>query len=167
MQNASHVEVFRDNYGIYLQVHRGAVVLEQVPLVRYLLEQISYFCKKPPKGFEKYFEQGKKSTPAAGESAAAGKKGASETTPSKSASPPPQQQQQKSDWNFGMFANSNKQQQSGGNRGGQGRPIGEGGEGNRERFVIIGAVGAVALLGLFAFFEMGYKEISWKEFVTK
>lgn len=150
-------------------MHLGAVVLEQVPLVRYLLEQISYFCKKPPKGFEKYFEKGKgspKSTSTAnGESAEAGKQSAGDIPPTKSSTNSPQQAA-KNDWNFGMFANTNKQQKSGG-RGGQGRPIGEGSDGSREKWLVFGAIGAVALLGSFAFFEMGYKEISWKEFVTK
>lgn len=142
--------------------------MEQVPIVRYLLEQISYFCKKPPKGFEKYFEQGKSSakpaSSAAGEASAAKPK-SSESSASKSPSSTPTQST-KNDWNFGMFANTNKQQ-GGGGRGGQGRPIGEGGDGNREKWLVFGAIGTVALLGSFAFFEMGYKEVSWKEFVTK
>ncbi|XP_037828708.1 AFG3-like protein 2 [Lucilia sericata] len=150
------------------KMQRGASVFQQAPLVRYLLEQISYFCKKPPKGFEKYFEQGKSgakpTASTAGESAATDKKSSGETPATKSTATPPQQPA-KNDWNFGMFANTNKQQ-GGGGRGGQGRPLGEGGEGNREKWLVFGAVGAVALLGSFAFFEMGYKEISWKEFVT-
>lgn len=150
-------------------MQRGAFVLEQVPLVRYLLEQISHFCKKPPKGFEKYFEQGKGSpkpaTSSAADSAAAGEKSVGEDPTSKS-KPNPPQQTAKNDWNFGMFANTNKQQ-GGGGTGGKGRPIGEGSDGNREKWLVFGAIGAVALLGSFAFFEMGYKEISWKEFVTK
>jgi AFG3 family protein len=47
-----------------------------------------------------------------------------------------------------------------------GRPGGkEGGE--REKWIIIGLVGTVALLGTLAYYEMGYKEIAWKEFVNK
>lgn len=148
------------------KVQRGAVVLEQVPLVRYLLEQISHFCKKPPKGFEKYFEQGKTAAKptasAAGEAAAesAGEKTANKPTV------PPTQQTQKSDWSFGMFTNTKQQQGGSGGKGGSGRPLGEGGEGNREKWLVVGAIGVAALMGSFAFFEMGYKEISWKEFVT-
>jgi AFG3 family protein len=41
----------------------------------------------------------------------------------------------------------------------------EGGE--REKWIIIGLVGTVALLGTLAYYEMGYKEIAWKEFVNK
>jgi len=41
------------------------------------------------------------------------------------------------------------------------------GGGDRERWILLGAIGAVVLVGSFAFFEMGYKEISWKEFVNR
>lgn len=132
------------------------------------MEQISYFCKKPPKGFEKYFEQGKtgsKSAASAAGEAAAGKQSAGEATAQKSTAAPASQP--KSDWNFGMFANTTKQQGGGGGKGSQGRPIGEGSGGDREKWLVFGAIGAVALLGSFAYFEMGYKEVSWKEFVTK
>lgn len=65
-----------------------------------------------------------------------------------------------------MFSNSSKAPRSGGTPGG--RPLGEGGGGgDRERWILLGAIGAVVLLGSFAFFEMGYKEISWKEFVNR
>jgi hypothetical protein len=46
-----------------------------------------------------------------------------------------------------------------------GKAFGEGGE--REKWIIIGLVGTVALLGTLAYYEMGYKEIAWKEFVNK
>ena len=46
-----------------------------------------------------------------------------------------------------------------------GKAFGDGGE--REKWFIIGIVGTVALLGTLAYYEMGYKEIAWKEFVNK
>jgi AFG3 family protein len=46
-----------------------------------------------------------------------------------------------------------------------GKTFGEGGE--REKWIVIGMVGTVALLGTLAYYEMGYKEIAWKEFVNK
>lgn len=132
-----------------------------MPLVRYLVEQIRHFCKKPPKGFEKYFEEGK---PGA-KPASAAKDGETSEKPKSSAKSPQQQQQSKSDWNLGMFSNTSKQE---GNRGGnQGRSAGDGSDGNREKMLIFGGITAVAVLASFAYFEMGYKEISWKEFVTK
>lgn len=65
-----------------------------------------------------------------------------------------------------MFGTSNSGK-SGGGTGGAGRPIG-GSEGNeKEKWLVIGAMAAVTLLGAAALFEMGYKEIAWKEFVNK
>lgn len=146
-------------------MQHGVSAFHQVPLVRYLLEQLNYFCKKPPKGFEKYFEEGKSSKTVPTATKETSNTGKENVPPSKTARNDPQTSEKK-EWNFGMFANTNKQQGSGG-KGSQGRPIGDGGDGFREKWLVIGAVGAVALLGSFAFFEMGYKEISWKEFVTK
>lgn len=146
-----------------------------MPLVRYIVEQLQLFCKKPPKGFEKYFEAGGKSgTPKAAaegdkKPASGGKPptsgGSSKTKPP--AIKPSSASDTKSDWNFGMFSNSSR---GPGARGGGtpgGRPLGEGGGGDRERWILFGAIGAVVLIGSFAFFEMGYKEISWKEFVNR
>lgn len=73
--------------------------------------------------------------------------------------------EEKNDWNFGMFANTAKT--GGKGSGGSGRPIGgEGGEG-REKWMLFGAIGTVAFLGALAYLEMGYKEIGWREFVTR
>lgn len=47
-------------------------------------------------------------------------------------------------------------------RGSGGKPFSDG---DREKWVIVGAAGVVALLALIGFWEMGYKEIGWKEFV--
>lgn len=47
-------------------------------------------------------------------------------------------------------------------RGSGGKPFSDG---EREKWYIFGAAGAVALLALIGFWEMGYKEIGWKEFV--
>lgn len=150
--------------------------VELNPLIRYIARQIQLLCKKPPKGFEKYFEAGGKSSQPKG-SAAEGKpssgsnKSASEK-PSTSSSAPSKQAksapESKSDWNFGMFSNSTRgpSGRSGNTPGG--RPLSEGGGGgDRERWILLGAIGAVVLVGSFAFFEMGYKEISWKEFVNR
>ncbi|KAH8298637.1 hypothetical protein KR018_004553 [Drosophila ironensis] len=152
--------------------------VELNPLLRYIARQIQLLCKKPPKGFEKYFEAGGKSSAQPKGSAAAegksgsgsGSKSASEKPTSSSASSKPSRtaSESKSDWNFGMFSNGSRG--PAGSRGNApgGRPLSEGGGGggDRERWILLGAIGAVVLLGSFAFFEMGYKEISWKEFVN-
>ncbi|EDV39592.1 uncharacterized protein Dana_GF24400 [Drosophila ananassae] len=149
--------------------------VELNPLIRYIAKQIQLLCKKPPKGFEKYFEAGGKSSqpkgaaaegkPSSGSNKSASEKpGTSPPAPSKQAKSAPEA---KSDWNFGMFSNSSRgpSGRSGNTPGG--RPLSEGGGGgDRERWILLGAIGAVVLVGSFAFFEMGYKEISWKEFVN-
>lgn len=133
-------------------------------MVRYILEQVQLFCQKPPKGFEKYFPGGK---PAAGKQAseAGGKTGeAKQPAEKRSSSASASEQKSSNDWNFGMFSNTNKSG-GGGNKGGSGRPLGNEG-GDKEKWMILGAIGAVALLGSIAFFEMGYKEVGWKDFVN-
>lgn len=132
-------------------------------------------CKKPPKGFEKYFEAGGKSAPkgSAEKAPTAGNKSGSSSGSNKSNPPPASRPstsaapEAKSDWNFGMFSNSARGSAGRGTGTPGGRPLGEGGGGERERWILLGAIGAVVLVGSFAFFEMGYKEISWKEFVNR
>jgi len=151
---------------------------ELSPLLRYIVKQIQLLCKKPPKGFEKYFEAGgkssgqpkgtagdKKAPSGSGSSKSAGEKPS--TSAPASAKPPRAQTEAKSDWNFGMFSNSTRGPAGRGGNTPGGRPLGEGGGGDRERWILLGAIGAVVLVGSFAFFEMGYKEISWKEFVNR
>lgn len=48
--------------------------------------------------------------------------------------------------------------------GGSGKPFSDG---EREKWLLFGLVGAVTVIGTLAFYEMGYKEIAWKEFVNK
>ncbi|KAH8259492.1 mitochondrial inner membrane m-AAA protease component AFG3L2 [Drosophila bipectinata] len=148
--------------------------VELNPLIRYIAKQIQLLCKKPPKGFEKYFEAGGKSsqpkgTAAEGKPSSGSNKSASEKPSTSSPAPAKQArsaQEPKSDWNFGMFSNTTRGPSGRSNAPG-GRPLSEGGGGgDRERWILLGAIGAVVLVGSFAFFEMGYKEISWKEFVN-
>lgn len=81
----------------------------------------------------------------------------SSKSPADGNKPPP-------DWNFGMFGPT-----SGGQKGsGQRIPIG-GGEPNPDqtKMLIFGALGFAAFVAALTFFEMGYKEISWKDFVNR
>lgn len=132
------------------------------------------FCEKPPKGFEKYFKPGG-ATAAANDSATTAKgeplKPAAPSEASTSSKTPPLSKppgadaQSKNDWSFGMFGQTASKGGSGGS--GSGRPIG-GGEGNdREKWLLLGAIGVVGLIGTLAFMEINYKEIGWKEFVNK
>lgn len=73
-----------------------------------------------------------------------------------------------SDWNLGMFSNNPAAGGQGGSgQQGQGRPIGGEPEGPDSKLLLYGALGFLAFVGTIAFVEMGYKEISWKDFVNK
>ncbi|XP_055626508.1 AFG3-like protein 2 [Toxorhynchites rutilus septentrionalis] len=131
------------------------------------LYRIQLFCEKPPKGFEKYYKPGgtKKPPPASEAKDAKPAENAKPTAAagsgsSKSPQPP------KNDWNLGMFG-PQPARGSGGSSGGggAGRPIGGEG-GDKEKMLVFGAIAGVALISAIAYFEMGYKEIAWKEFVN-
>lgn len=144
----------------FLQHVPGASSLESV------LQQWRMFCERPPKGFEKFFKPGgAKQTPKTDKvekevkcpppketSTPPSSKGTAGQPPSPGSKPYDQ-------WSFGMFGG-----QSRGSGSGSGKAFGEGGE--REKWIIFGMVGTVALLGTLAFYEMGYTEIAWKEFVN-
>lgn len=126
-----------------------------------------FFTEKPPKGFEKYFEPSVKKPSQQAKSE--GKKDAKEAKESKpkeegserpKVPPPPSktsgsQQKPYDQWSFGLFGGT-------GSRGSGGKPFGES---DKDKFYIFGALGTVAVIGLLAYYEMGYKEIGWKEFV--
>lgn len=134
----------------------------------FALESIwQQFCSNPPKGFEKYYKSG----------GAAGKKSdgqedaktadnpkpeVSDPPPSRSSSESKPKTSTNSDWNFGMFGQTGSNKSSGSG----GRPIGSEGS-DKEKWLLIGALSVVALIGGLAFMEMGYKEIGWKEFVNR
>lgn len=126
------------------------------------------YCEKIPKGFEKYYKKGSQ------KEAAASKAGSSDSGASKEAAPkagdsspqPKSSSPPKNDWgNFGMFSPSSQSKGGGGSNQGQGRPIG--GEGSdKDKMMVFGAISGIAIVAALAFYEMGYKEIAWKEFVN-
>ncbi|KAK7862457.1 hypothetical protein R5R35_001169 [Gryllus longicercus] len=141
-----------------------------VSSIEYIIQQWKAFCSsQPPKGFEKYFKPGGGAKKVESKSAS----GASKEAPKPADVPPPSRGQQPSSnqtqkskqydqWSFGLFGGSSTR--SGGS--GPGGPKGfasDGGE--RERWLAVGALAAVGLLGTIAFYEMSYTEIAWKEFV--
>ncbi|XP_058063839.1 AFG3-like protein 2 [Anopheles bellator] len=137
------------------------------------IHRIQLFCEKPPKGFEKYYKPpgsggGKRATKS--ESAAAAKDDKPLTE--KPSSPPgtpqaPGESTQKNDWNLGMFSpQPARGKGSSGGSGGSGRPIDGGEDGDKEKMLIFGALAGVALISAIAYFEMGYKEVTWKEFIN-
>lgn len=119
-----------------------------------LLQQWRLFCQKPPRGFEKYFR-------------GASKQGPKQQPQQKADTPPPQQQSSnkpltpKDPFNLSLFGSGSKSGKGGG-RGGGGKPLGEGSD--RDRWVAMAALAAMGLLGVAAIYQMGYKEITWKEF---
>lgn len=133
------------------------------------LHRIQLFCEKPPKGFEKYYKPGGKKPAAAGEAKEAKNTKSAAGASSSASKDQPQPQSPKNDWNLGMFgpqpARGGKGGGSGSSGGGAGRPIGGEG-GDKEKMLVFGALAGVALISAIAYFEMGYKEIAWKEFVN-
>lgn len=153
-------------------------LLRANPLFSQFLSEFRLYCEKIPKGFEKYYKKpsgGQKTAPKEAESKAETKdvpKDGEQRAASSTSTPPgggqpssSSQKQPPKDWNLGMFTPSGGSK--GGNRtGGQGRPIGSG-EPERDKMLILGALGGIALVAAIAFIEMGYKEIAWKDFVNK
>ncbi|XP_022909281.1 mitochondrial inner membrane m-AAA protease component AFG3L2 [Onthophagus taurus] len=145
-------------------------VLKNSSTFHTVLNEFRLFCEKPPKGFEKYFKPGNKPVPKEGKAAETkGKEardggGKDAKADAKHEIPPPKSTSSSSgqpgkkpydQWSFGLFGGT-------GSRGSGGKPFGEG---EKEKWYIFGATGAIALLATLAFWEMGYKEIGWKEFV--
>jgi len=124
-----------------------------LPYGRSLFQQWHNFCEKPPKGFEKYFK-GAASKQKSETSSSEASKGKPEKTSIGSSSKP------KDPFNLSLFGSGSKT--GGGGGGSGGRPSGETNE--RDRWLALGALGVMGMLGLIALYNMGYKEITWKEF---
>ncbi|XP_075228639.1 AFG3 like matrix AAA peptidase subunit 2 [Lycorma delicatula] len=140
------------------------------PTLELVFQQWRHFCEKPPKGFEKYFKPGSKDFGKKTKSTSESSKDApppsspppSQPSKGSSSSPSPSRQSQKQDnWSFGMFGSSGGSRGSGGGA----KPLSSS-DGEKEKWLIFGLLGAVAVVATLAFFEMGYKEIAWKEFVN-
>ncbi|XP_046991974.1 AFG3-like protein 2 [Schistocerca americana] len=132
------------------------------PSLATIIREWQLICERPPKGFEKFFKPGTgKQSSKNGKPKEDVPKETQQPPPSRGTSqPPPKSTQRPYDqWSFGMFGG-----QSRGTGPGGGKPFGDGGD--REKWLVLGMIGTVALLGTLAFYEMGYKEIAWKEFVN-
>ncbi|CAN8001646.1 unnamed protein product [Ixodes pacificus] len=144
------------------EIHSKLLALEGMPIslppLPLLLEQWQRLCEKPPKGFEKYFPGSKKSPPEgtpqrAGENAT--NKELPKDAPSQSGSQPkPGASSKPPQWNFSF--------------GGQGNRSGRNpfNPDDQNRMMTVALVTTLGILGLLAFNEMRYKEITWKEFVN-
>ncbi|CAH0685290.1 unnamed protein product [Chilo suppressalis] len=122
-----------------------------VPALDSVLNQWYEFCKKPPKGFEKYFQPGtsQKQQKSSDKDESPAPSKSSPTSPKPSSSP--------DKWNMNMFSNT-----TGGRGGGRGGYEGQ----DREKWMMFGAMGVVTLLASIAYFELRYREISWRDFVN-
>lgn len=121
------------------------------------LKQWRWLCEKPPKGFEKYFNP--KQEKDAKKSAESSDSKEAKTAPQAQRPPvsPPTRSTSKADgWNLGMFGSDSGK--------GRGKPYGEGND--KERWMMIGALVTVGLIGSVAYVQMKYKEITWKDFAN-
>ncbi|XP_063851531.1 AFG3-like protein 2 [Scylla paramamosain] len=129
-----------------------------------LLQQWYQLCQKPPRGFEKYFRgaAGKQGAPGKGGRKDGGQGDAGPPPPPPSKVPHPPPTGPKDPFSMNLFGSGPKT--GGGGSGGRGgpKPLGEGGE--RERWVALATLAAVGLLGVAAYYQMSYREITWKEF---
>ncbi|XP_011300136.1 AFG3-like protein 2 [Fopius arisanus] len=133
-------------------------------LERSLQQQWKLLSEKVPKGFEKFFKPGgvkepPKSAEEAPKEAKSAESGQKSTTPP--LKPPPLRPKETPVDQFlsGLFGSSNK---SGGGGPGGSKPF----DGNdRDKWIIAGIIGAVGVIGAMAFFDVGSKEITWREFV--
>ncbi|KAF5286736.1 hypothetical protein FQR65_LT12469 [Abscondita terminalis] len=137
---------------------------KQLSYFRTAITELRLFCERPPKGFEKYFQKGGNKSPAKeGKEEGSKETKANEGKTEPKVPPPSSRAAQSSgsskpydNWSFGLFGGT-------GTRSSRGKP--PFGESEKDKWYIFGATGAIALLAALGFWEMGYKEIGWKEFV--
>ncbi|XP_041982592.1 AFG3-like protein 2 [Aricia agestis] len=125
-----------------------------VPALDSVLNQWYEFCKKPPKGFEKYFQPG-----ASQKQAKAPEKDA-QPPPSKTPPPVSKPSLSQDKWNMNNMFSGGTGGSRGSSRSGYDGP-------DREKWMMFGAMGVMALLGSLAYFELRYREISWRDFVNQ
>lgn len=125
-----------------------------------------------PKGFDKFFKPPKSTSSQSGEKSSDSKgtekpseSSSSKLPPSKSASSSAKDGK-KADWDLGMFSPSPSSK--GSSSQGQGRPIGSSDQNpEQNKMIFYAALGFIAFIGALTYFELGYKEISWKDFTNK
>lgn len=121
-----------------------------------------------PKDFDKYFKPPKSTSE---RSSVTEEKSKNSETPKRSSSSPSSNSKSSPDtkpppdWNFGMFGPSPSSQSS--KSGSKGRPIGGEPNPDQGKMILYGALGFAAFVVALTMFELGYKEISWKDFTNK
>ncbi|KAK6629065.1 AFG3-like protein 2 [Polyplax serrata] len=156
-----------DNYHLRRNIHqlRNGVSSSSLEL---LLRQWGLFCKKPPKGFEKYFETGKKISKSSAESEASRKEAQTSTTETQtkgsSSTPPPQQPSSSGSKSYdgSFFSRLMGGGPTGKSSGGSNVPP----EMDPEKIFAGAAIGTIMFLALW-FYKSSYYgvEINYKDFV--
>lgn len=147
-------------------------------LHRFLSEVKIYFsADKPPKGFEKYFKPktGEKTAKAPGEKQPSGTASEAKKPPIAEPAPGPSRASSGGTprppgdpWSSFLGGGSPRPPPGGGAGGGAGgKPSGGLGSEGGDRLIFLAVVGTIGLLGTFAYYEMSYKEITWKDFVNR
>lgn len=174
MENTSHPddEISR-KYSFLQRLNHDIQRVSRNHTIDTLLSEWRVLSEKLPKGFEKYF----KDKPAAAEKETSSGSGgdASKSAPSPSTSNKESKvaESKGNDWSFGMRFNAKSssggsgRSSGGGGGGNSGKPIGGEENSDKEKWMLFGAVSALAIAGAIVYFEVGYKEIGWKEFVNK
>lgn len=143
----------------------------RISTLEYVQQQWRIFCQKPPKGFEKFYRkksaatEGKKlgETLKKGENNAADKGAQSAQQPRPppaSKAPPPLSGDKKSQapqWSFKLFGEKSQS--------GPGGKIPQ--DSSKDTIVLCCGIGAFLLFGYLAYTQMGYKEITWRDFLNK
>ncbi|OXU21195.1 hypothetical protein TSAR_011473 [Trichomalopsis sarcophagae] len=157
LSSASKLEKFLLSRLDHLQTWRKLSLLRNGPrisAIEQVQQQWRLLCNKPPKGFEKYFKQGQKTkeAPKEAEGPAKDSKSSQSAEAPSSKSPGSSSSGRKKDFTYGFYPGKNM----GGEGGG---PF----QGN-DKWLTLGAVGALGIIGVLMFSEGG-KEITWREFV--
>ncbi|XP_046411445.1 AFG3-like protein 2 isoform X1 [Neodiprion fabricii] len=157
----------------HLQFWQRLSVLQygsKIPTIEYVQQQWRLFCEKPPKGFEKFYrrktggtsESELKPEKEAQKSSAKDAKAAQKSRPPQESKPPPpppsgdQKPPIGSQWSFKLFGEKSQS--------GSGGKIPQ--SSNKDPLMIFCGVGAFLLFGYFAYSQMGYKEITWRDFLN-
>ncbi|XP_046735568.1 AFG3-like protein 2 isoform X2 [Diprion similis] len=132
----------------------------KIPTIEHVQQQWRLFCSKPPKGFEKFYRKktgGKSESQVKAEKEAQKSAAKDGNASGQSRSPQPSKPSPASpEWSFKLFG---EKSQSG--SGGKIPP-----SSNKDPIMIFCGIGAFLLFGYVAYSQMGYKEITWRDFLN-
>ncbi|XP_064641367.1 AFG3-like protein 2 [Lineus longissimus] len=144
--NCSHAELQKS-------AHSFSKKLSRTPSLVNALQEWGILRQEVPKGFGKYFPGGKKPTAAKEKS-----------SPSSGARPPPKDPIQPRSRSSEQGGKPEKKIEFSFNAGQRGFSFGGGGDPNNKLW--LGVLAGVGLVSFVAFYNMQYKELTWKEFLS-